>query len=115
VVNRARTRLSKLLSIDSADRFGGGTVKLHRKFRFPLTNGSTRQLFISELELLIIACVRTAFVRGKGGVFVKNREVFVRKRDKTSFNIRQAFADVEKIWARLDAGATNFVRSTTGA
>jgi hypothetical protein len=28
----------------------------------PLTNGSTRQLFIWELELLIIACVRTEFV-----------------------------------------------------
>src|SRR5439155_5590973 len=98
-VNRARTRLSKLLSIDSrrqarpglhnacrSDRgrtrligsstrcqlllvptvcwtlpaWGMGDPPERPIFRVPLTNGSTRRLFIWELELLIIACVRTA-------------------------------------------------------
>jgi CRP-like cAMP-binding protein len=41
-----------------------------------------------------IACVRTPFVRGKGGVFMKNRGVFVRKRDKTSFDPKEFLAKV---------------------
>jgi CRP-like cAMP-binding protein len=41
-----------------------------------------------------MAGVRTPFVRGKGGVFMKNRGVFVRKRDKTSFDPREFLAKV---------------------
>jgi hypothetical protein len=59
------------------------TQVLFSDFRPRSLVAGTRQRFIWKLELLIMACVRTPFVRGKGGIFMKNRGVFLRKRDKT--------------------------------